>query len=959
MIKFMKMKKLIITITLILIVFGAYSFNSIPKQENPDLSVPYTIVTIEAPGMSKEEIDSEIIMSFQSDFTSLEDLDLVKVSVYDNYALMIIGFEIGTDNVDALNSEVVSIINNKSFGEGVNITANNDFDNVDILYAFSVDNYEDALVIQEELYTLSEIKVIEISEQADDYYSLVLDTKKLSSMGMSISDITLIIQDGGIDYTWGYVDNNAVITANSYDSIESIENIIIGSSAEGIVKISDVGTVILNDSKNYVNKLNGDDILYLSIQFKDEVDVTKFDKQIRTIFKDYDQFVEIYFAPDDVGAAINEINTTLIIGMVLVLITVLIGLGIRSAITILITFPFTVFSTIFVLNFLGFDLQKISIAGLIISIGIIVDNAIVILDAINANLEEGKGMNLSIENAIKNNSIPVLTSTLTTIVAFTPLLFLPGVAGQMAFTLPLVVIIALIFSYLNSIFIIPIIASKVVKKKKQRTSTFFVRWITKILKYSKTVVVTSFVLLVTSIYLLVIFQPIQLFPTAQKDFIIVDYNNLNSNSVEDATKVGEEIIKEIDSDVVLLANNYSIPSFYSTLARNFKTPNSGRILYKNEGNNAEEIERVSKIIDENFEGVYYDITEIQLNEPGAPIVIQLYDLDKLENVISDLNEQEGIKEVSTPSLNNGIKYVVKFNDAYLMANGIYKSQVEEYIALNLNAKLVPVIKGKNVDSNLYIQSDLNNLDSLVNESFIINGKMHNLKDIISIEEELSPLLISRYMFRESQEISITIESNYSVYTVQEDVISILGDNGVAKVDYEITGEVKLTDDVFASILDAALFAVFTILLILLVQFRDFNKIFIIASAILLSLIGTSLLLIITDQAITFSVLLGVVSLMGIVVNNGILLIDYIVKDDSIKVYEKCINAVRKRTRAIVISNVTTIIGLIPLIIFGDDFFRPMAIALVGGLTLAVPLSLIVVPSLYILTHKEKKIEKDI
>ncbi len=954
-----KMKKLIISTAIVLMVFGAYAFNVIPKQENPDLSVPYSIITIEAPGMNKDEIDSEIVMSFQSDFAGFEDLNLVKVSTYDNYSLMIVGFEIGVDNFEELNYKLVEIVSSKSFGDNVDISIDSDFENVDILYAFDIDDYKKVSEIKEELITLSEVKTVEISSYEKDFYMLQLDNSMLNLYGLSISDIIGVIQNDGLDFTLGYIDNNAIITSNSYTDINSLESTVIASNELGVIKISDVGSVNLITDKSYVNTYNGVDSMYLSIQFKSEIDITKYGNEIRDIVDKHEILNEIYFAPDDVDAALGEINSTLVIGMILVLITVLIGLGLRSALTILITFPFTVLSTIFTLYFIGYDLQKISIAGLIISIGIIVDNSIVVLDAINANLEDEFDMDESVEIAIKKNSIPILTSTLTTIVAFTPLLFLPGVAGQMAFTLPLVVIIALVYSYINAVLIIPILAKKFIKKRKIKSQGRFINLVTKILKYSKTVVVLSFLFLVISVTLLVKMRPINLFPSAEKDFIIVDYTNLSSGSIEDANELGNEIIKYIDSDEILLANNYSIPSFYSTLPTNFKTPNSGRILYKHSGNNVEEIDRLTSILESEVDDAYYDIREIQLNEPGAPIVIQLYDLEKLDQVLTDLNDDKMIASTSTPSLNLGVNYVVSFKDMYLLEHNILKSEITTYIALSLNEHDLDVVNINEVDSNLKVVSNVDSIEDLISSTITINGVTHELKNIVEISEEISPVLIPRYMFRESQEISVEVEEGYSVYTANERVVEILSDNDIQKSDYEITGEVKLTNDVFASILDAAMIALFTILLILLIQFREYKKILIIGSAILLSLIGTSLLIVITKQDITFSVLLGVVSLMGIVVNNGILLIDYIVKDKSVKVYDKCVNAVKKRTRAIVISNVTTIIGLIPLIIFGDDFFRPMAIALVGGLTLAVPLSIIVVPALYMLTHKEEKNEKNI
>ncbi len=947
----LKFRKLILSFTLLLILMGSYAYYAIPKQELPDLSIPYSIVSITAPGYSSEEIDEDIIMQFKSEVLSLPDIDVVESYAFDNYGLVVIGFKIDVPNPEELNSKVREIVYDGDIKDNVTIDINNDFSVTDILYAFPEENLDEALKLEEELSKIDEVLRVEISEFSKPFIEVTVDNNKLSQYGLSLSTLQSLIESDGIDYTLGYVENNAVITSNNYSSIEEVENIIVGLNGTSLVTLKEVSTIKISKKENHFNKLNDIDVLYMSVYFSKSIDVTTMGDEIREVVSDYSDFNEISFFPDDVEESIDEITSTLLLGMAVVILVVLIGLGVRSSLIILITFPFTTLSTIFVLYILGFELQNISIAGLIISIGIIVDNAVVVIDAIKYNLELNEPMDKSIFNAIKQNSIPVLTSTLTTIVAFTPLLFLPGVAGQMAFTLPLTVIIALIFSYIVAIFTIPIISSRVLKVSKSKEINSDNKLVRKLISKPVIVVGLSLILLVSSIYTVITKQEIQLFPTAQKEYIFIDYTNNLSSNLDDMLELSDYITSNINSDTIISASNYLLPTFYTTLPSNVKSPNAGRIIYTHNGNNKSEIERINDLLVSKYgKDVTFNVFELELNQPGVPIEIILFDIDRLDEIAQKVSSLESINKVEVSIVNDVSSYVVTFNDNYLLQNNIFKAQVEEQVAKLLNEIPIDVVDNIEYSNSLVLKSNVSNIEELKSQFVKINGSDYLLNDLIEIKEELNPSYIHRYNFNESVTISTFIEKGYGIYGAHSDVLELLESEDV---DYELYGEVRLTKDIFSNVLLAGIIAFAIIFLILLAQFRNFRDIIIIMSTIFLSFIGSAVALVMFSQNITFSVTLGLVSLMGIVVNNGILLLDYIRRSSKEDAISKCVEAVQLRSRAIIISNVTTISGLVPLIIFGNSFFRPMAIAMAGGMVLTVPLSLIVLPSLYVFMYKSK------
>ncbi|MFV0499041.1 MAG: efflux RND transporter permease subunit [Bacilli bacterium] len=944
------LQRLFFLITIFLISIGVYSFAKIPKQENPDLGSLYTEIKIEAPGLSSVEIDNEIITEINSKISMIDEVGNVVSNVYENYGIIIVTYKIEIDDVSSVETKLNNAVSSLTFAENIKVKVTPYSGVSDILYTFNEDDLNKANELKNRLYSIDAISRITISDYNLSSYKVDLDNNKIAQYKMTSDDIAKLLASKGISTTLGTINNNIISTKNNFSNIDQLKNLIIGEFENKVITLDMVSEIYLDESKPYVNKYNDNNSLFLSIQFNKNVDITDTGDEIKSIVNDYPSFKIISFSPDYVDQAINEINTTLLIGMILVVLISVLSLGFRSALTIVVTFPLTIFTTIFALYLLKIPLQNVSIAGLIISIGIIVDNAIVVVDSIIHELELGNKMNQSIERTIKKNIFPIFTSTLTTIVAFTPLLFLPGVAGKMASSLPITVIIALTCSFFSSIFIIPIIGAKLLKKRNKKRIGFLDNLIKYGLKFPIVNIISVFILLITSVGLVYLYQPVQLFPNAEKEYIYIDFKVLNTNDLDKVAKVGDTIKESIENENVVTSINYTMPSIYSSLVPNFASPNSGRILYINKSDNDKEISRVKSELENKLdENVVFNVSQIMMNAPGAPIQIILYDTNKTKQIYDKLVKIDGVDNIQTSNSINNDQYNIDLNDQYLIDNSINEALVYKEISRLLNNKDIGLIEKKGVNNSIIISNNISNIEMLKKQDIIINNKKYNLKDLININTTTMPLSVSRYNYLKSDTIDVYIDSDHSVYDVQNSITKTLDKD---KTNYNITGEQELTRTVFTNVVYAGVAALLLIFLILIAQFNSFKKVCIILTSIICSLIGSAIFIMIFDQPITFTATLGIVSLMGIVVNNGILLVDYIDKSAENTIYKKCYNAVKRRSRPIITSNITTIIGLIPLIITGSDFFRPMAITLVGGLIIAIPLSLCVIPSLYIVMYKD-------
>ncbi len=946
--KIMEFRKFIIFIAMLLIIGGSYAYYDIPKQETPDLSIPITIMTIEAIGENAEYIDQNIVLPLKDDLLAIKDVDYIDSIAYDNYAFITIWFEFDISDYEKAYDDVFKVVNTTSVLKDYQVNLQDNIKHADILYLFQVEDLSIAEEFVTELKRVSSISNVKISDYELDYYEVVLDLNVLEQLNLTPKNIADIIESQGKDYQLGFVGERTLITDNAFIDVKELSNMLIAPN----LKLDDVAEIKLNTQKPYYNEYADEEVLFISANFREKTDITKYSEEIRELNKKYPEITEYVFAGDYVDDALSSITKTLLISIFLVLVVVTIGLGFRSFLAIIITFPLTFFATIGILYLFGYELQKISIAGLIISIGIIVDNSIVVIDAISYHLTNKKSMDDSIKLMLKENSVPILTSTATTIMAFSPILFLPGIGGQMAFTLPLTVIIALIISYLSAIFVIPIFARKLLKPKRVKEAIFLKKILEKSLKISHAIVIFTFLIFIGSLYSVYNLQTIKIFPSAEKDFVFVRFTNLASSNLEDLETIAEEISSYIDSEELLTSLAYQMPHFYSTMSPVSRNNNTGVIIYKSTRALIEkEINDLEEDLRYNLdETVVVQVSQLEMNNPGPSILVNVYDVmptdvEKLKNEVSAIS---GVKYSDYFATTKTDYYVFDFKEEFLLQNMIYKAEAELAIASYINDMPLDVMRVAGVDENVIVSTNIVNVEELLATSIKIGEQFYLLEDIGSFSKTEMDLAIRRYNFNLYDSIEVYIEDDANVFKVSNEIEKLVESKSWQ---YDIRGEKEMTETLFKDVFVAGVFAFLSITIILYIQFRSLKNVLIILTSIPMAFIGSAIFMIIFNQDITFSATLGLVSLIGIVVNNGILLLDYIDKALHDEVIKRCVNAVSRRSRAILISNVTTIIGLVPLIIFGDDFFRPMAITLVGGLTLAIPLTIFVIPSIYYLFYK--------
>ena len=782
--------------------------------------------------------------------------------------------------------------------------------------------------------------------------------------------------------------SSSVLIDSYYTTTDEIKDLVIFSDGETTYKVSDIATVLKKNTENKKTyEFNSQPAAFVEVFFDENIDYTTLGDELtdsvnefRDSMSEDAEITAMTFSPQYVYDQVNSVMVNLFICIGIVMLVVMIGLGIRNSLAIAFTIPVIVMATVGLLYILGNHLQLMSIAGLIVSIGILVDNSIVISEATQHELNRGKDMKAACVKAIKDNYMPVLTSTLTTVAAFVPLMYLPGIAGDVAFTLPLTIIIAIALSYIVAMTVTPTLAKMLFKPKKIRKKSSIkfgkrVRRLMKaVFKLSLAPTIIAFLVLGALVYAVIENLEIDIMPKTEKSIIYIDYeyNKLDDN------RGAYRFAKEIEEVVAAQENvkNYAfsqggdLPKFYMTLAVINNLPGNGRFFIEYDIDSkdlTDYLEALEKDLSPLKERGDILVSRLELTPPSAPVKVTLQSNDYKsllsvgEEIFAEIQELDSFKagELVAPQYKDDI--MIEADSQKINSYGLTVAQVQQEIALAINGLSETLYHRDGNLLNVRVKTDIGSKEELLELKINSAAGVVALGDLIGLSDTKNLEYIKTYDGIPSVTIDAYMEDGYSTYALENDIKKIIDKKIDNSVDVVYKGDNEITNEVFSGLITAFVIALFVIYLIMYFQFKSLKQPLIILTTIPLSFIGALIALLAFNEKITLTSLLGIMSLVGIVVNNGILLVEYINRhhQKGHSIYDSCIKAVERRLRPILLSSLTTIFGLIPLALFGGDFFRPMAVAFMGGMTTSTLLVLFIVPSLYYFTYKKRDKKREL
>jgi multidrug efflux pump subunit AcrB/outer membrane protein TolC len=990
-----------------------------PRREDPKLTVPSGLVIVYYPGATAAQVEEQVTKKLEQYLFQYEEV--LKAKTYSTTRDGVVVVNVWLNNnvkkpdifwnklrhqllvskqID-LPQGVVGPIVNSDFGDTEAMLIS--IESSDATYT-ELNEYAKRLEDNIRLVN-STSKIKRIGEQKEQV-TVYFNPDKLSQLGISMQQIVKVLQSQNTVSPTGEVKtgNNAVAlyTSGYYTNISEIENQVVGTSKTGdVVHLSDIATL----KREYAEpttaiNVNGHKAIIVSVQMNEGNNIVMFgndvNKKIDEVSKQLPSNVKmttIVNQPRMVKDNVSHFLLEFLIAIITVIIIIILLLPFRVAAVAATAIPMTIAVTFAILHLFGMELHQVSLASLIVVLGMVVDDAIVVTDNYVELLDRGVDRWSAAWRSATELVIPILTATITIIAAFIPMLVISGAIGEFIQALPVTVTIALASSFVVAMVLTPTLCFFFIKKglhdptqqnaekKKSGKKSLVLDSMQK--GYDKaidwcashhTITITASLLLIVAAGVLFKFGVRQKFmPYAERNQFVVELWMPTGTQLEKTKDAITRIENEIKNDKRLVSyasfSGTSAPRVYYNFSPEFPVSNYAQLLINT--NSDKETETFAQELSKKVDALVPEGTvQVKLMQQGqplpAPIEVRVYgdDVQKLKEIGNQvktiLRSKKGNYLVSDDFHEDfyGVSIQLK-DDAERL--GFSTTSVSQMVYTAFKGYTVSTMYegDKPVDIVLRMDSDkresTQDLENFYLESPVTGAKVP-LRQIAEIKPEWQP---GRIMHRNGIRC-LTVRSESKEDVLPSELLSQIRPE-IAKLNLpngyriEYGGEYANQKEVIMQLVTALGMSLVLIFLVLLLQFRNLKETFIIMLTIPLSLFGAILGLWITGNNFGFTAFVGIISLSGIVVRNAIILIEHtnelIEKGRDIR--EAVVEAGKRRLRPIFLTAMAAALGVLPMILSGSSLWSPLASVIAFGVVWSMVMALLTVPVLYMIMIKPK------
>lgn len=1003
----LKHRQITLLLTLIFVLAGIHSLLHMPRREDPKMTIRQGLVIMVYPGATAREMEEQVTKKVEALLFRYDEVkkDETESTTKDGEMIVQVELQEWLTNKDEFWSKARhDLMELKSqLPQGViGPIINSDFgDTVALLVAVSSDRHsyrelsDFVEVIEDELRPLAEVSKLKRYGEQDEQIYVTLDSRKLAEYGVNHAQVAQALQSmNTITYSGEIKAGGAEIpihTTSLYTSVEQIENQIVDTSPNGnLIRLKDVADV----SRRYEEpdsfiRLNGKKTLMLSVEMQNGFNIVEFGKKVDerlavageripadvTVKKTIDQ-------PQVVATNIFHFMEEFAIAIVAVILVTMLLLPLRVAMVAAVAIPVTILITLGFLDFFHIDLQQMTLAGLIVVLGMVVDNAIVIVDDYVERLDQGISTWTAAVKSATDLFVPVFSATLAIVCAFIPLnLILSGNAQEFLRTLPISVTVALVVSFGVAVMLIPLLCHIFIKtglhsnhEEKKRQSFLDI-----VQKIYDDVLVQAFRMPVVTCILgvftiagtvgVAMNVPVRMFPNAERNqFCLEIYMDKGTRieATDNAVHKIEDVLAK-DKRIVDVTSfiGMASPRFYMTYAPQQPDKNYAQILITTDSAASTE-----KLVHELVPGFDHFLPNgrilikqlVQGPPVDAPIEVRIKgnDLNAIRTIGADietlLKNTKGTNFIRTTFQQDYYGLRVKVNDE--VANRLGFSSRDIALALGGGFKGMPVSTLWEGDTPLTIlmrlaQENRDGFDDIENTYLVspITGAKVPLRQLATVEPEWQNGKIRR----RNGVRTLTVRAEAQLGRMPNDILAEIMPKIAAMplpkgVTLSYGGELEDQAKVMGEQNKSLLTSLVLIFMVLLFQFKSIRKSLIIMAGIPMSWFGAFLGLFITGNPFSFTGFLGVISLSGLVVRNGIILVEYADKlreeDDSRSLKSVAMDAGKRRMRPVFLTAMAAAMGVVPMIISGSPLWGPLGSVLAVGLVFGTVLTLLITPVIY-------------
>ncbi|GAB3945922.1 efflux RND transporter permease subunit [Spirosoma harenae] len=979
---------------------GVNSLLNMPRGEDPEFIAPSFAVAVIYPGTDALDMEKLVVDPGEARFNALENMNHVITNVDDGLAVFRLDYDYGVDaeekyqevirEVNALKGELPSDIYRvdiKKFSPtDVNIVQ------VALLseVASSKELGEYADKLKEEFEKIKSLKNAEDWGYPASVVRVSLNIEKMAQNGIAVNRVLGALQAENLNIPGGNIQAGTrkfnVKTSGDYQSLDEIRNTIVSTNGQKIIYLRDVADVDFNyEDETHITRLNGHRAVLVTAGQKMGENIAKIGEQLNpvidrfaktlpphiTLVKNFDQTVSVNKRLDhflqDFGLAILLVSLTLL------------PLGFRAAVVVMISIPLSLAIGLAGLDILGFSINQLSIVGLIVALGILVDDSIVVVENIERYLREGYSKREAAIKATSQITLAVIGCTTTLILAFLPLLFLPEASGDFIRSLPMAVVTTILASLFVSLTIVPFLSSRILKESHNPDGNIFMRSLKRVisgsysrllhwgLRHSVITLLIAGALFGGALYMFKIVG-FALFPASEKPQFLINIDTPDGTSLSETDRVAryvESVLKR-EHDVKYVTTNIGRgqPRIYYNIIQRNESPNYAQFYVQLVDVLPAEKRVLIDKLRERFK--YYPNAKIEVKDfeqgpdQDAPVAVRVFgeNLDTLKvtaaQVEAVFKQTPGLIYVNNPLSNQKTDLRVRINKEKAGLLGISIADVNRTIRLAIAGLNVGTFKEPNGDDytiNVTMPKGKVADQRVLSDLYVntLTGAAVPLRQIADLEFESSMNQIRHYDKDRYVMITGFVKTGYLVDNVFNEVLSKLDKMKFATgFSYKAAGELESREKSFGGLGTIILITIFGFISVLVLEFGTFKSTLIVLSVIPLGVIGAVLALYFTGNPFSFVAVIGLIALIGIEVKNSILLVDFTnhLREEGMSLIDAIQEAGEIRFVPIVLTSLTAIGGLIPLAIEGNPLYSPLAWVLIGGLISSTLLSRVVTPVLY-------------
>ena len=983
------------------VALGVKSLFTMPRGEDPEFSAPTFPVIIVYPGTTPSDMEKLVVKPIEERFYALDNINRIQTKIDDGLAVINVKYNYDSDpdekyqelirELDALKKDLPEDI---AYMEIKKISPSD----VNILQIALISEsmaysemYDYADKLKSELEQIKSLKNVDIWGYPEKTVRVSLDLKRMSKMGINPMQVVNKLQSENMNIPASSINMGSrkfnVRTSGNYKDIEEIAYTVIRSANSRVIYLKDIADVdFAYDEYKHICRLNGNRSVIVTASLKTNENITKVSEHYRKVIEDFSEKMpeNIYLVNNfdqslNVSSRLNRLGIDFMIAIILVSVTLL-PIGRRSSYVVMLSIPLSLSIGLALLSIFGFTLNQLSIVGLVVSLGLVIDDSIIVIE----NIERWRRSGYSkIEAAIKATgqiSMAVVGCTLLLMLAFMPIAFMPEESGAFIRSLPMAIIFTVLASLVVSLTIVPFLSTLILKEDRNVRENIFLVFLNKAIHvtYSKLLgtalnnpAKTLIIAVIIFASALALFPVIgfTLFPKSEKPQFLINVESEQGSNIEETDRIAGEIEKILAQKDIVDYYTCNVGKgnpriYYNEMQRN-ESPNFAQFFVQlNPDTRPKEKNQFIDELRSTFDNFQFSRIEVKDFEQGppleAPIAVRIFceDLDTLRTTAMQIEEllksKEGIIYVNNPLKTTKTDIRVRINKEKAAIYGISTIDIDRSVRLALagiNVGTFTDSKDNDYIINVTMPKGRSADYSVLNDVYVSNaaGAAVPIRTIADFGFDTSPTEINRYNKSRFTTVTAHLKRGYLASKVNARLETIMKEQPLPRnCTYTLAGEKENTSNSFSGFGTIVIIAIFGFLSILILEFKTFKSLIIVLSVIPLGIIGAVYMLLLSGQPFSFVAIIGLIALVGIEIKNSILLVDFTnqLRANGVALNKAIIQAGEIRFVPIILTAITTICGLIPLVIEFSPLYSPLALVIIGGLLTSTLLSRIVTPVMY-------------